>query len=81
MKMELLENGCLKIMLTEEDLDRLGLSFASLDYDAPATRSALQTLLMAARNETGFDPAWRRCRWTRAACCCSPPLETIAASG
>ena len=57
MKMELLENGCLKIMLTEEDLDRLGLSFASLDYDAPATRSALQTLLMAARNETGFDPA------------------------
>lgn len=35
MKMELLENGCLKIMLTEEDLDRLGLSFASLDYDAP----------------------------------------------
>lgn len=57
MKMELTENGCLKIMLTEEDLNRLGLSFASLDYDLPATRSALQTLLMAARNETGFDPA------------------------
>ena len=31
--MELLENGCLKILLTEEDLNRLGLSFASLDYD------------------------------------------------
>ena len=56
MKMELLENGCLKILLTEEDLNRLGLSFASLDYDTPATRSAMQTLLLAARNETGFDP-------------------------
>lgn len=86
MKMELLENGCLKIMLTEEDLDRLGLSSPAWIMMAPATRSALQTLLMAARNETGFDPAGGLVVEAlpvgpRAACCCSPPLETIAASG
>lgn len=57
MKMELLENGCLKILLGEEDLQALGLSFEGLDYDTPATREAIQALLLAAREETGFSPS------------------------
>lgn len=57
MRMEILENGCLKILLTAEDLDSLGISFADLDYGKPATRKAVQALLEAARKEMGFDPA------------------------
>lgn len=56
MKMELLENGCLKILLSEEDLRTLGLSFDCLDYDNASTREAIQALLLAAREETGFNP-------------------------
>ena len=55
--MEVLENGCLKILLTEEDLYGFGLTFDNLDYDDNTTRDVLQMLLIAARNETGFDPA------------------------
>ena len=40
-RMEMLENGCLKILLTAEDLDSLGISFADLDYGKPATRLSL----------------------------------------
>ena len=36
--MELTDNGCLKILLSEEDLEGLGLTFERLDYDDPATR-------------------------------------------
>lgn len=56
MQMEMLENGCLKIMLSEEDLVILGLNFASMEEDNDATRDAIQMLLLAAREETGFAP-------------------------
>lgn len=55
MKMDLLENGCLKILLTEEDLQAYGLTFEGLDYDKEGTRSALQHLLEEAKHKTGFD--------------------------
>ena len=54
-RMELMENGCLRILLTEEDLHVLGLTFDSLDYDNVTTREAMQELLLMARNEAGFD--------------------------
>ncbi len=54
-KMDLLENGCLKILLTEEDLRAFGLTFEGLDYDNERTRSALHRLLDEARQRTGFD--------------------------
>lgn len=57
MKMELLENGCLKILLAEDDLQALGLNFDRLDYDNASTREAIQALLLTAREETGFNPA------------------------
>ena len=56
MQMEMLENGCLKIMLSEEDLVILGLNFASMEEDNDATRDAIQMLLLAAREETGLAP-------------------------
>ena len=54
-KIDLLENGCLKILLTEEDLRDFHLTFEDLDYNNDSTRSALQQLLETARRETGFD--------------------------
>ncbi|HHV51718.1 MAG TPA: adaptor protein MecA [Clostridiales bacterium] len=57
MKMDLLENGCLKILLTEDDLREFNLTFEDLDYNNVNTRSALHQLLETARRETGFDPS------------------------
>lgn len=54
MKMELLENGCLKIVLSDEDLRDMGLSFEKLDYRNLETQRAIQQLLLTARQETGF---------------------------
>ena len=57
MKMELLDNGCLKVLLTEEDLQALGLTFDSMDTTNMATQEAIQSLLLTAKHETGFDPS------------------------
>lgn len=54
MKMELLENGCLKIVLTNEELEEMGLTFERLDYRNAETQKAIQQLLILARQETGF---------------------------
>jgi negative regulator of genetic competence, sporulation and motility len=54
-KIDLLENGCLKILLTEDDLKEFHLTFEDLDYNNDATRSAMHKLLETARRETGFD--------------------------
>ena len=56
-KMDMLENGCLKILLTEEDLRTYGLTFDNLDYENENTRSALHRLLEEAKRRTGFDSA------------------------
>lgn len=53
--MDLLENGCLKILLTEDDLKDFHLTFEDLDYNNDKTRAAMHQLLEAARRETGFD--------------------------
>ena len=54
MKMELLESGCLKIVLSNEDLEEMGLTFDRLDYRNAETQRAIQRLLLLARQETGF---------------------------
>lgn len=54
MKMELLESGCLKIVLTNEELEEMGLTFERLDYRNAETQRAIQRLLLLARQETGF---------------------------
>lgn len=55
MHMEISENGCLTIVLTEQDLQQYGLRFEDLDYTKPATRAVIQSLLATARREMGFD--------------------------
>ena len=54
-KMDLLENGCLKILLTEDELRDFNLTFGALDYNNENTRSALHQLLEKAKRQTGFD--------------------------
>ncbi len=54
MKIELLENGCLKIVLSNEELEDMGLTFERLDYRNAETQRAIQRLLQIARQETGF---------------------------
>lgn len=56
MRMELLDNGCLKILLTGEDLRCRSLSFDTLDYRDSHTREALHALLEAAQEQVGFPP-------------------------
>lgn len=53
--MDLLENGCLKILLTEEDLRKFNLTFEDMDYNNENTRNIMHYLLDTARQETGFD--------------------------
>lgn len=55
MRMELLENGCLKILLTESDMQQLHLNFEQLDYNDVNMQQALRELLLQAREQTGFD--------------------------
>ncbi len=54
MKMELLENGCLKIVLSNDELEEMGLTFERLDYRNMETQRTIQRLLQIARQETGF---------------------------
>ena len=56
MHMERLGNGCLTILLSDQELSGMGVSFGSLDYQEPETRQALQSLLTAAREEAGLPP-------------------------
>lgn len=55
MKLDLLHNGSLKILLTEQELNAFGLTFDDLDYANQSTRAALHCLLDAAQQETGFE--------------------------
>ena len=52
MKMELLENGCLKIVLSNDELEEMGLTFERLDYRNMETQRTIQRLLQIARQET-----------------------------
>lgn len=56
MQMECSGNGCLSLILSEEELARLGLSFEELDQQNPKTRRMLRTLLQLARRKAGYAP-------------------------
>lgn len=53
MQIDLSGNGCLTLLLTDEELSALGLSFEELDYDNLRTRHMVHSLLQLARQETG----------------------------
>lgn len=52
----LLEPEKLKVSLTREDMDALELDYDAMDYNDPATRIALTSLLDKGRAQTGFHP-------------------------
>lgn len=54
MQMEPLAGGCLKILLSSEDLARYALSFDTLDYKNEPTRRALSALLREAQTVCDF---------------------------
>lgn len=56
MQMEQWENGCLTILLSDQELSGMGVSFQSLDCREPATQQALQALLETAREQAGLPP-------------------------
>lgn len=52
--------GRLRVVLSSRDLERLGISYESLDYIDPVTRKALSQVLEQAERETGFSPGEER---------------------
>jgi len=56
MTMELLKNGSLKIILTEEELLEYSLTFNTLNYNNDCTKQIINQLLEMACREVGFDP-------------------------
>ena len=57
MELLLINEHKLKIMLTETDMQELGVSAQSLNYGDTATRKALWEIFDRAKHQTGFDAA------------------------
>lgn len=55
-QIDLSDSGCLTLLLSDDELANLGLSFEELDYQSPKTRRMLRALLQLARRETGYTP-------------------------
>lgn len=53
MQIDLSGNGCLTLLLSDEELASLGLCFEEMDYNTPQTQHMLHALLQLARQETG----------------------------
>ena len=60
MELILINNGKLKIMLTEEDMREYELDCDMADYDNTETRRAFWNILAEAKARTGFDAASER---------------------
>ena len=56
MQMEQWENGCVTILLSDQELSGMGVDFGRLDYREPVARQALQAVVSAAREQTGLPP-------------------------
>lgn len=56
MQIDLTDNGCLALLLSDDELSAMGLSFERLDRRDAATRRMLRTLLQIARRRVGFSP-------------------------
>lgn len=59
MQMERWENGCLTILLSDQELSGMGVSFPGMDCREPATRQALRSLLERAYAQAGMPPEQR----------------------
>lgn len=57
MQFDITDNGALRVLLSDGDLCRMGLTFADLDYASPITRNALKTILLSAEAQVGFGIA------------------------
>lgn len=57
MQIDMLDSGCLTLLLSDEELSTLGLCFEELDGRSPRTRHMVQTLLQMVRQEYGYAPA------------------------
>lgn len=57
MELILISSSKLKIMLSDEDMEKYDLKAETVDYDNTATRRAFWSILDDAKNETGFDAA------------------------
>lgn len=56
MEIILVSDDKLKILLTRQDMDGLGLIYENVDYSDENTRRVLLTLLGKAKEESGFSP-------------------------
>ena len=56
MQIELFDSGCLTMLVSDEELEALGVSFAELDGETPETRRTVHALLQMAREQVGYLP-------------------------
>lgn len=56
MQIELSDSGCLRMLVSDEELAALGVSFDELDSETPATRRTVRALLQMAREQVGYLP-------------------------
>lgn len=56
MQFSLIHENKLKVILTTEDMQELGLSYEEMDYSDSATREALLEVLNCARSQVHFNP-------------------------
>lgn len=60
MELILISSSKLKIMLSDEDMEKYNLDAETADYDNTATRRAFWSILDDAKNQTGFNAAGDR---------------------
>lgn len=61
MQFHVTENGVLRVMVSDAELVRFGLSFDELNEQCPKTRSALTSVLRTAKEQCGFEPPHHLC--------------------
>jgi len=61
MQFHVTETGVLRVMVSDAELVRLGLSFEELDRECPKTQTALETVLQTAKDQVGFALTDRLC--------------------
>lgn len=55
MQFDITDSGALKVLLSDNELGRMGLTFADLDGSSSVTQTALKTVLLSAEAQAGFD--------------------------
>ncbi len=55
MQFDITDSGALKVLLSDSELGRMGLTFSDLDGSSSVTQTALKTVLLSAEAQAGFD--------------------------